>query len=204
MNEIFNCPIFNFICSTDTVVDLTPDQINFGIPPIKITAPGTNENITLKYYKLYCSFQSYLEKYKSDDTDAFIALMKGLDSLILPNVETDKRSIPFSSSGSNSSLFNNLNPKKKWTRAALIYRAYDVHIKRVRSATCTTWTVSHVEVLRSLYKLCINNYAKVRLNAQTRFFRIVDSFGGLISRCIKDFFIEKLQEGVPHDEYKVS
>jgi len=73
-----------------------------------------------------------------------------------------------------------------------------------RSATCTTWTHSHVELLRCLFKLCINPYAKVRLNAQTRFFRVLDSFGGLISRCIKDFFVEKLQEGVPHDEYKVN
>lgn len=186
----------------DTVVDLTPDPSVFGIPTVEITDPSTGESITLKYFKLYCNFQKYLEKFKADDTDAFIALMKGFDSLILPNVETDKRSVPFSSSSNSSSLFNTLNPKKKWTRAALINKAYDVHTKRVRSATCTTWTQSHVAVLRRLFQLCINNYAKVRLNAQTRFFRIVDSFGGLISRCIKDFFIEKLKEGVPHDEYK--
>ncbi|ODM89343.1 Proteasome activator complex subunit 4 [Orchesella cincta] len=186
----------------DSVADLTPDTIKFGLPEIEIKVPNSNEEMSYKYYQIYLAAAKYLETFKADDTDAFIALMKGFDSLLLPNVESDKRCFPFSNTSTSSVMFNTLNPKKKWTRASLINKAYDLHIKRVRSATCTTWTHSHVEILRCIFKLCINPYAKVRLNAQTRFFRVLDSFGGLISRCIKDFFIEKLQEGVPHDEYK--
>lgn len=75
---------------------------------------------------------------------------------------------------------------------------------RRRCAGCTTWTNSHVAVLSALFKLCINHYAKVRVNSQNRFFRILDSFDGLISRSVTPFFEPYLKEGTHHDEYKVS
>lgn len=57
-------------------MDLDPDNIRFNLPKIEIKVPNTDENITKKYYKIYCSFAVYLEKFKADDTDAYIALMK--------------------------------------------------------------------------------------------------------------------------------
>jgi len=57
--------------------------------------------------------------------------------------------------------------------------------------------------MEKLFELTINRYARVRTFAQGRFCRIIDFFGSLVSRKVTHWFTEKLQEGVPHDEYKV-
>jgi len=52
-------------------------------------------------------------------------------------------------------------------------------------------------------ELGVSRYAKVRVNAQSRLSKVVDSFGGIVSRSITDFFYDKLVDGVPHHEFKV-
>jgi len=56
--------------------------------------------------------------------------------------------------------------------------------------------------MHKLFLLCINHYARVRVNAQNRFFRIMDSVDGLVARTVTHFFTDYLKEGAHHDEYK--
>jgi len=63
----------------ETVVDLSPDRYDFGVPKVDIVVPGTNKLITKRYFEIYCEVFDYLQNYKADDTDAFIALMKVLN-----------------------------------------------------------------------------------------------------------------------------
>ncbi|XP_035710341.1 proteasome activator complex subunit 4A isoform X3 [Folsomia candida] len=192
--------------SEDSVADLSPDKYEFGFKKPDIFVPGTDMLISKKCYEMYTSVFDYLQAYKGDDVDAYIALMRGFDSLIFPLVESERRMVAVSKSSVSLSLQNTLDPKKKYTRGGLITRSYDVHMKRIREsrrcAGCTTWTKSHVAVLHSLFKLCINHYAKVRVNSQNRFFRVIESFEGLISRSVTSFFEPYLKEGTHHDEYK--
>ena len=54
-----------------------------------------------------------------------------------------------------------------------------------------------------LFEFCVNRYAKVRIFGQGRFCRVIDSFSAVVSRGFSRLFIEKLEPGVTHDEYKV-
>lgn len=60
----------------ETVVDLSPDRYDFAVPKADIFVPGTDKLITKRYFEIYCQVFDYLQKYKADDTDAFIALMR--------------------------------------------------------------------------------------------------------------------------------
>jgi hypothetical protein len=60
----------------ETVADLSPDRYEFGIPKPDIFVPGTDKLITKRYFEIYCEVFDYLQKFKADDTDAFLALMK--------------------------------------------------------------------------------------------------------------------------------
>ena len=59
----------------------------FGIPKIDIVDPKTGENMKRKYFDLYCGIKTYLDKFKDDDTDAYVALIK------VNNVETLRKEI---------------------------------------------------------------------------------------------------------------
>jgi len=70
---LFNC---DFWRRSETVADLQPDNMKFGMPKRDVFVPGTDKLITRKYYEIYCEVFEYLQKYKADDTDAYLALMK--------------------------------------------------------------------------------------------------------------------------------
>lgn len=67
-----------------------------------------------------------------------------------------------------------------------------------------TWSVSHMAIMDKMFELCVNRYAQVRIMAQARFCRMVDTVGSIITIEITPKLIEKLGHGVPHDEYKVT
>ena len=66
----------NCLCRKDTVVDFSMDPYTFGLPKFEIVIPGTGENVKYKYFQLLLQIQSYLEKFKADDTDAFVAVIR--------------------------------------------------------------------------------------------------------------------------------
>ncbi len=75
--------------SEETIADLSADRFDFGslskFPDIYAPSDkNKNEGkllITKKYFEIYLSMFSYLESYKADDVDAYIALMK----VLIPN-----------------------------------------------------------------------------------------------------------------------
>ncbi|CAG7668831.1 unnamed protein product, partial [Allacma fusca] len=191
----------------DSIVDFSSDPYTFGLPTFDITIPGTGENVKRKYFDMLTQVQEYLEKFKPDDTDAFVAVIRGLDSLIVPCIESGSRYMVVAQKIKKLTAnvpedVSSLDPKKRYTRFKTVIRTYSLHLKRVRAAACNTWTESHLEVLQKLFSLCVNRYAKVRGIAQQRYCRYLDWSSGFLCRYVTSYMLEKLQEGVPHHEYK--
>jgi len=61
-----------------------------------------------------------------------------------------------------------------------------------------------MRIMEKMFELCVNRYARVRITAQSRFCRMVDTVSSIITAVVSPMFIHKLQDAVPHDEYKVS
>lgn len=58
------------------MADLSPDKYEFGFKKPDIFVPGTDMLISKKCYEMYTSVFDYLQAYKGDDVDAYIALMR--------------------------------------------------------------------------------------------------------------------------------
>lgn len=67
--------------SEESVADLTPDRYDFGIKKRDIFVPGSKILISQKYFEIYTAVFTYLQSYKADDVDAYIALMKVCQNL---------------------------------------------------------------------------------------------------------------------------
>lgn len=135
-------------------------------------------------------------------------MVQGLDSLIVPTIEAGSRYITIAPKMKKIGIsvpedVSSLDPKKRFTRFKSIIKVYGLHLKRVRAAACSTWTESHLEVLQTLFNLCVNRYAKVRSIAQQRFCRYLDWSSGFLCRYVTPYILEKFKPGVPHHEYKV-
>jgi len=49
---------------------------DFNLPNVEVTVPGTGQNIKQKYFEIFCGIKIYLDKFKDDDTEAYIQLIK--------------------------------------------------------------------------------------------------------------------------------
>ena len=99
---------------------------------------------------------------------------QGFDNLIMPNFGPDRRMVLPLKSNHTTNLNNSLKPKKKFTRALHIARAFETHLKRVRYAalfmqpsTFESHSFTHVFLysveflllqlgLKAIMKLCWN------------------------------------------------
>jgi len=94
---------------SETVMDLDSDEFNFGQPKFIILDPKDDGNIKYKYFQMYSNITVYLDSWKSDDTDAYIALVQGLDLLVIPFMEAERRvPLPAPAAKSIASLHNSL------------------------------------------------------------------------------------------------